>query len=478
MQRLTVHNIAGALACTVWPPASEAPLAGVSVDSRTIAPGELFAALKGPHFDGHHFIGAAAAQGAAAVLLEKERLEASKEALASAGIAAIIVPDVRAALQQLAAWRRSQFQGPVIAVTGSNGKTSTKDMVAAAISQRLKTHATLGNQNNELGLPLTILALSPEHEALIVELGMRGRGEIATLCRIARPTVGIVTNVGPVHLERLGSLDAIASAKSELVEALSESDVAVLNADDARVRVMADRTQARVWTFGLQPGADVWADEVTVHGTDSVHFRLHFQGEAQRIRLPVPGRHHVSNALAAAAAALACGCSLGEIEAGLAKLSLSSMRMQIDRLHPGVTVINDAYNASPASMRAALQTLSDSPGGRKLAVLGDMLELGNVAVAEHQAIGRECARLDLARLLTVGKLGEVIAQAARSAGLPAGRIATYATTHEAARDLRRHLEAGDVLLVKASRGLKFEEIIVALRNDAKISPWEKGGKPE
>ncbi|MGQ9779761.1 MAG: UDP-N-acetylmuramoyl-tripeptide--D-alanyl-D-alanine ligase [Bacillota bacterium] len=428
----------------------------VSIDSREVKPGDLFFALIGARHDGHEFILQAVAAGAKAFV-------ASRPVEVPAGVGAVFVPDTVAALGALARYHRRRFRLPVVAVTGSTGKTTTKEMLAAIGAVRHRVAKNEGNFNNEIGLPLTLLALSPQDELLVVEMGMRGRGQIAALAAIAEPEVGVVTNIGLTHLELLGSQEAIAEAKGELVAALPAFGTAVLNGDDARCAALAAKTAARVVRFGLGEGAEVKASEL-IEGPEGSSFILHAPGGMSfPVRLNVPGRHQVQNALAAAAAALAVGLTPEEIQAGLAGFGLSRGRGGSVLAPGGWTVIDDTYNANPASMEAALRVLAARPtSGRRVAVLGDMLELGPATEEAHREIGRQAAGAGLSLLLTFGEAARGIGLGAMEAGFPSAAVRHYEEKTALLETLRTFLRPGDVVLVKGSRGMRMEEIVAGL----------------
>ncbi|QGP92920.1 UDP-N-acetylmuramoyl-tripeptide--D-alanyl-D-alanine ligase [Neomoorella glycerini] len=434
------------------------PVMGVSTDSRSIKPGMLFIALKGERFDGHDFIGAALAGGAAAVIGEHFPTEvvAGRQPVQ----ALIQVDDTLQALQRLAAYHRQKnFTGPLIAVTGSSGKTTTKNLVAAVLSTGMKVLKTPGNFNNEIGLPLTLLSLAPEHEAAVVEMAMRGPGEIAALCAIARPTMGIITNIGTAHLERLGSVANIAAAKGELLAALPPGGVAILNGDDAWCRRLAATCPCRVIFYGIRSRVDVMARDITVLGAQGTAFTAVFPGAEMRLQIPVPGLHNVYDALAALAAGYILNLDPGTMTAGLKNWPAENLRQELRPGPGGCLVLNDAYNANPESMQAALQVLASLPG-RKVAVLGDMRELGPAAPALHREVGRFAAATGLFRLVTVGELAREIAVGAIAAGMPAGQVFSCASHREAAGHLG-DLGAGDVVLFKGSRLAGMEQVLAA-----------------
>ena len=440
------------------------------IDSRLAEPDSLFIALKGEKLDGHDFVGDAFARGAIAALVErKPSVECECLDLRAGPVSwpehriglpvCIIADSSLGALQEAAAYWRRQYDVRVVGVTGSVGKTTTKELIASVLSKGFSTLKSYGNYNNEIGLPLTLLHLGPEHERVVLEMGMYALGEIAQLASIALPVVGVVTNVGPVHLERLGTIERIAQAKAELVEALPMDGVAVLNYDDARVRAMKAKTKARVFYYGLSSEADLWADEIRSEGLGGVRFRFHYGGETIHARIPLLGRHSVHAALAAAAVGLVEGLSWGEIIAGLKDVSAQLRLVAV----PGVnesTILDDTYNASPASTIAALNLLEELPG-RHIAVLGDMLELGDYEEEGHRKVGRRA--LEVASvLITVGPRARIIGEEAISCGMPRDSVHILESNREAIRLLKGLLKPGDVVLVKGSRGMRMEEIVAAL----------------
>jgi len=410
-------------------------VAGAAIDSRVLRPGQLFVPVVAAR-DGHDFVAAALAAGAAAYLTSR----------VPQGGAAVVVEDTTAALAALGRWARDRLPGPVVGITGSVGKTSVKDMLGTVLRRRLPTAVSARSFNNELGVPLTLLGAGDDDGAAVVEMGARGLGHITWLCELARPDIGIVTNVAAAHTELLGSLDGVARAKGELVEALPESGTAVLNADDERVAAMAARTRARVVTFGIEKG-DVRAAEVHVDGELGVTFRLVSPWGEAEVRLGPRGRHQAANAAAAAAAALALDVGVDDVAAGLGEARLSPWRMELRRAPSGALVINDAYNANPASAAAALQALAETEARRRVAVLGPMLELGPESDAEHRRVG------ELARTLGVDLLVTVNAPAYGGDDVE---------TVEAVLERLGALGAGDAILVKASRAAGLERLAAML----------------
>lgn len=416
------------------------------VDSRKAGRGDVFVALKGENVDGHDYVAHAASRGAAGAIVERQ---------VDADIAQYVVPNALTALQDLARLRRaSRPKLKVVGITGSVGKTTTKELVAAVLGTRYPLLKNEGNLNSEIGLPLVLLELTTRQRRAVLEMGMWAPGEIAFLCDIAAPEVGIVTNVGPSHMERLGSLDAIADAKAELVEALPEDGVAILNADDPLVAAMADRTQANVLTFGVGQTADVRAEEIESHGLAGVNFVLVHGVERAAVYSHLPGRAMVHNALAAAAAGIVDGLSVAEVAEALSEAQVPT-RLVACRGVNGSTLIDDTYNASPASMRAALDLLGEVPG-RKIAVLGDMRELGAAETEGHRSVGRRAAEVaDI--IYAVGDLGRWIGDAAIQAGH--GDVHIMFDKSEVAEALLPRLQPGDVVLLKASRALELETLL-------------------
>lgn len=364
------------------------------------------------------------------------------------------------ALQRLGkAWRARFGQVRVIGITGSVGKTSTKELAHAVLGRRFRTLKSEGNLNNEIGLPLTLLRLRPEHERAVLEMGTYGPGEIALLADLARPSVGVVTNIGPVHLERMGSMEAITAAKMELVAALPADGVAILNLDDERVMTMAAHTQARIFTYGLVSSADLWADEIQSMGLEGIRFRLHYGRDSLNVQVPLLGRHSVHTALRAAAIGLVEGLAWDEIVSGLRGLS-SQLRLVAASGPKQSVILDDTYNSSPDSAIAALNLLADLDG-RRVAVMGDMLELGSAEEASHRLVGRRAR--DVADLLvTVGKRARVMAEAALEAGMNPERVVVVEDVDAAVPVLERLIEPNDFILVKGSRGVYLDRLVTAL----------------
>lgn len=441
------------------------------IDSRQAIPGAMFVALPGERVDGHDFVTEAFRRGAEYALVQKDfgepffvldlrsgRLPAEFDLPASEPIV-LRVDDSLKALQQIARFWRRKLDVRVIGVTGSVGKSTTKELIAEVLSQRYRTLKNLGNLNNEIGLPLTLLSLSEGHERAVLEMGFYVPGEIAFLCELALPHVGVITNIGTVHAERAGSIEEIARGKAELVQSLPPDGVAVLNYDDPLVKDMAKLTQARVLFYGLSPEADLWADEVEGLGLDGIRFRLHYRSETLHLRVPLIGRHSVQTALRATAVGLVEGLNWQEIVNGL-RSGTTQLRLMAVRTENGALILDDTYNASPDSMLAALNLLHELDG-RKIGVLGDMLELGQYEWRGHEMVGIRAAEV-VDMLITIGERGRMIAAAACRAGLPASVITELETPQQAIELLRERLQAGDVVLVKGSRGMHMEQIVSAL----------------
>jgi UDP-N-acetylmuramoyl-tripeptide--D-alanyl-D-alanine ligase len=429
----------------------------------------LFVALPGEQTDGHNFVAEAFARGAVAALVQ-QGVQADCQAidlrLPISGIQSPIslpvclrVDNTLAALQQLGGAWRAQFDLRVIGVTGSVGKSSTKELIWAVLSRKYHTYKNEGNLNSEIGLPMSLLELTKEYKRAVLEMGMYAIGEIALLCKLAKPVVGVITNIGPVHLSRLGSIETIAQAKSELVEALPEDGTAILNYDDPLVRKMAEKTRARVMYYGLDPRADLWADKIESEGLEGISFRMHYQGESMVVHVPLLGRHSVHTSLRAAAAGLAEEMDWDHILAGLQD-QRAALRLVAVPGPNDSTIIDDTYNASPASTIAALNLLDDMQG-RKIAVLGDMLELGNYEDEGHRLVG--CRAEEVADVLvTVGERGRIIAQEALSCGKRPDDVLVCATNEEAIEHLKTLILPGDYILIKGSRGMQMEQIVAAL----------------
>jgi UDP-N-acetylmuramoyl-tripeptide--D-alanyl-D-alanine ligase len=434
----------------------------VVIDSRTAGRGDLFIALPGENRDGHAFVSHAIERGAVAAVVSEGWAETARP---GAG-ALVVVQDPAIALMDLARDERSALGATVIGITGSTGKTCTKDFTAAVLGGRRRVVASRASFNNEVGLPLTILEATPSTEFLVCEMGSRGRGHIRRLCEVARPSIGIVTNVGVAHMELFGSSDALREAKAELVEALPGDGVAVLNADDDVVRAYAARTPARVVLFGMGPDAEVRAANVKVsRQTGAAEFDLETAAGTAHVRLRARGEQMVPDALAAAAVGSALGIALDDIADGLARASVAAGRMEAFETADGLRVVNDAYNANPTSMAAALRAARWMAGdARCVAVLGPMAELGPIAGREHERVGELLARIGIDALVAVGPEAGLIAVGAEREGVEPDRIVRCEDTAQAVNAVRALAGPGDVVLVKASRVARLERVAEALRD--------------
>ena len=441
-----------------------------AIDSRLVIPGALFVALKGERADGHEYVAAAFERGASVALLERDvpavgRMLDLRQPVAAEALAGLEPPvslrveSSLSALHSIARHWRNQLSVRVIGITGSVGKSTTKELTADVLETRYRTMRNPGNLNNEIGLPLSMLRLTETHERAVLEMGLYVPGEIAFLCELARPTVGVITNVGPVHLERAGSMEAIVAGKTELIASLppAPEGVAVLNSDEPLVRGMAQHTQASIVYYGLTSDADLWASEVEGQGLEGVRFVLHYRGEAVHVRVPLLGRHSVHTALRAAAVGLIEGLTWEEIVAGMQNTQ-SQLRLVAVQGPSGSLLLDDTYNAAPPSVIAALNLLAELDG-RKVAVLGDMLELGEYEERGHRMVGARTAEVADA-LVAVGERARWIADEAEKAGLH--EVVTLKDSAEAVSHLRRSIGEGDVVLVKGSRGMHMDQIIVDL----------------
>jgi UDP-N-acetylmuramoyl-tripeptide--D-alanyl-D-alanine ligase len=453
---LSASDLAGASGGTLLRRSNRA-MRGAAVDSRRVRSGEIFVALPGERTDGHAFLADAAVAGAAGLVVTRAIEPAALDRLGDVSV--VRVDDGLTALHALATTWRRRFDLPVVGITGSVAKSSTKEAIATLLATRRTVLRSEGNENNEIGLPLAVLRLGPEHDVAVLEMGMYVPGDIAVLCRIARPSIGVVTAVRPIHLSRAGSIEAIEAGKAELVEALPPDGVAVLNADDPRVAAMASRTNARSVTYGFGPDAGVRAEGIASHGLEGMAFDLLMGAERRPVSLPRLGRHAVHNALAAAAVARELGFSVDEIAAGLGEPWALPHRSAVVRLGD-VTILDDSYNAGPDSMLAALATLSELPG-RHVAVLGEMAELGDLAEDAHREIGQLAGRT-LELLVAVGAAGRTLADAALGAGLDSNALVRVPDAEAAAAALEPRLRPGDVVLVKASRSVGLERVAEAL----------------
>ncbi|MEW6060119.1 MAG: UDP-N-acetylmuramoyl-tripeptide--D-alanyl-D-alanine ligase [Actinomycetota bacterium] len=433
----------------------DAVASAVVIDSRAASSGSLFIALPGEHVDGHDFVAEALANGAVGAVVSRRNERHN----------VIEVEDTGQALLELAAdERRLMGHARVVGVTGANGKTSTKDFTAAVLASRFRTHASPQSFNTEIGLPLTLLGTPEGTEVVVAEMGARRAGDVSLLCEVARPEMVVVTNVGVAHMEMFGSWETIVEASAEPVEALGDDGVAILCADDRIVRGYAERTRARVITFGLSPDADVRAEDMSLDEGGCASFVLVAGRERERVELAIPGEHMVQNALGAAACGMAFGVTAAECSAALKAARITHWRMETFVSSNGVRVVNDAYNANPESTAAGLRAARwMARDGRMAAVLGHMAELGPIALAEHERLGELIVRMGVDRLVTVGAQAATIAHAALCEGALPDDVASYETVEEAVEDIRAWARPGDVVLVKASRVVGLERVAEALR---------------
>jgi UDP-N-acetylmuramoyl-tripeptide--D-alanyl-D-alanine ligase len=450
----------------------------VSTDSRDVRRGDLFVAFRGERFDGHQFVPAAIRRGAVGAIVEDDHrwpdqaISGNRSgADRSAAPVLLGVRDSLFAFQQLASHHRSRFTIPVVAVTGSNGKTTTKEFVASVLSERWRVLKTEGNLNNRIGVPQTLFRLTSRHQAAVIEMGVDQQGQTTRLCEIARPTIGIITNIGPDHLEFFGGMEGSAQAKAELLDQLPNDGVVVLNADDPYFDYLASRARCRVESFGFSERATVRAARVTSDGKRETSFDLFLAGKVRPItaRIKVQGAHNVSNALAAAAVGQALSFPGAVIVHGLQRFRPVAMRSQVTTIR-GVQVINDCYNANPASMAAALRLLAELGKGRRtVAVLGDMLELGPEAERLHRDVGATLVQEGIAKLVACGALGRHIAAGALAAGMPASDVIEVQDSVAAGPVVKSLLKQGDVLLAKASRGMRMEQVLEALTGARRLA---------
>jgi UDP-N-acetylmuramoyl-tripeptide--D-alanyl-D-alanine ligase len=455
------------------------------IDSRQAVPNSLFIAIPGENVDGHDFIDDAFEHGSVMALVQKDmgadlhiedrvvldlrspfKLDSLQEQIDSIPVGksvCIWVENTVSALQKIAAYWMGKLNLIVIGVTGSVGKSTTKEIVGQVLSRRFNTFRNPGNLNNEIGLPLSVLSLTPSHQCAILEMGFFVPGEIKFLCEIARPTIGVVTNVGTVHAARAGSREVIAAGKAELVESLPPAPhgTAILNYDDPWVLGMASKTKAKIFTYGMDTRADLYADQVDSMGLDGLHFVLHFEQDHLHVRIPMIGRHSVQTALRATAVGLVLGLTWQEIIDGL-QSATSQLRLVVTRSRAGAMILDDTYNASPESTLAALNLLSEL-AGKKMAVLGDMLELGPYERRGHALVGLRAAEV-VDELVTIGERGKQIGLSAQMGGLPKERIVHLETVDSATNYLTEHLDKEHVVLIKGSHGMRMDRIVTALED--------------
>jgi UDP-N-acetylmuramoyl-tripeptide--D-alanyl-D-alanine ligase len=480
---LTLAIVIEALTNTQLPednPAASRFISEATIDSRAAIHNAMFVALPGERVDGHNYISDAFDNGATLALAQREidasfhtiDLRDNPEAISHQELVetplCLLVDDSLHALQTIARYWRRTLGLRVIGITGSVGKTTTKELITHILNPHFKTLKNPGNYNNEIGLPLTLLSLDESHQRAVLEMGFYVPGEIAFLCDLAAPDIGVITNIGMVHAERAGSQETIAVGKSELIQALPPSPrgTAILNYDDLLVRDMANLTNAEVIFYGLDPEADLWADQIDSRGLEGIRFRLNYRDDSLLLpRVPLIGHHSVHTALRAAAVGLAEGLTLNQVGNALSRQGYNQLRLVAIHLENGATILDDTYNASPASTQAALNLLKEvevtAPQGRKIAVLGDMLELGPYEKPGHEMIGYRAAEV-CDELIAVGERSKMIAFAASQAGLSSETISWFENSTQAADHLESRLRDGDIVLVKGSRGLNLDKIISTL----------------
>jgi UDP-N-acetylmuramoyl-tripeptide--D-alanyl-D-alanine ligase len=466
---LTLSDVIEALTAT-RPETPTPVVTEAAIDSRQVIPGGLFVAIPGEKVDGHDYVDEAFKRGASFALIQHDvmgdypslDLRSGLDAAALAALTppfCLLVVDTLAALQQTARFWRSRLEVRVIGITGSVGKSTTKELVAQVLSQRYRTLRNTGNLNNEIGLPLTLLRLGEGYQRAVLEMGFYVPGEITFLCELSRPSVGIVTWVGTVHAERAGSQEIIARGKGELVEALPDDGVAILNYDNPFTRSMAARSRARVFYYGLDSTAHLWADQIESFGLEGIRFRMHYDREVLHVHAPLIGRHSVHNALASVAAGLAENLTWDEILNGLTT-AYTQLRLVAVRSSSGALLLDDTYNASPESMLAALNLLEEMEG-RKIAVLGEMLELGQYERQGHELVGLRAAEV-ADELVTLGPRAHVIADAARKGGLRENHIHEFDSLAQVTAWLEANLASTDTALLKGSHGLRMDRIVSEL----------------
>ena len=455
---------------TMLTPSSSKPIHRVCTDSRTIRPGDLFIALDGPQFDGHRFVKDALKGGAIGAIIKRSAWRKGWSAIRPISQSHSHLPpffigvnEPLTAYQDLAAFHRSQFPIPVVAITGSNGKTTTKEMVSHTLARRWRVLKTQGNFNNKIGVAHTLFGLNKRHEAAVIEMGVDQEGQTTRLCEMAKPTMGVITNVGPDHLEFFGTIESSARAKAELLGSLPDDGVVILNADDDFFDRFSKQATCSVLSYGFSSKSDVRASDVEFDKVGT-RFRLSLphRKRAKKIQLRLAGHHNVSNALAGAAAGYALGLSSDEVATGLAKVRPAPMRSQIRRWK-GMTFLYDCYNANPASMNAAVTMLADlGREKRTIAVLGEMRELGSEEDRLHEEVGSFVAKQGISHFIACGKFGRNFAHGARVAGMSPSKISLAKNVSDAARTLKGLVSRGDVILLKASRGVRIERVLESL----------------
>ncbi|HYE82690.1 MAG TPA: UDP-N-acetylmuramoyl-tripeptide--D-alanyl-D-alanine ligase [Clostridia bacterium] len=455
MEALSIGEIVSASKGRLMNPIQDLTVTEVSIDSRRIKPGDMFIALQGESFDGHDFISKAVENGAALVVTHKP--------LNECGIPYILVEDTLKALQDIARYYRSRFRIPFVAITGSSGKTTSKDMIASVLSQRYRVLKTEGNMNNAIGLPLTLLKLQYNHEIAVLEMGMNSPGEIELLSDIVRQDISVISNVGTAHIEKLGSRKNILKAKLEILAYFNSDSTAVINGDNDMLASLHSEDYLIV-RYGLEDGNDIRAYEIEEKGEEGIFFKVDLDGKQESFKVLLPGIHNVYNALSAIAIARLFSVEAEDIRKGLQSFKPSKMRMDIINTGNGIKIINDAYNANPESMRAAMNVLQSlSSGSRSVCIFADMLELGDTSEKEHYGIGEYAAASGVDVIVASGNFSGAVIRGAEASGMDSKNVYAFPTKEEAAFQLEKILKPGDIVLVKGSRSMKMEYIVDFLR---------------
>ena len=464
---LTIEDVLKATGGRLVSTGGEPSISGVSIDSRTIKKGDLFICLRGENFDGHNFIKEALRKGASGVVIQEGC--SFTDSLTGTEFTGpfIAAGDTLYALQELARYHREKFSIPLIGITGSNGKTTTKEMLWHILSHKYSVLKNEGNMNNHIGVPLTLFRLTPSHHMAVIEMGISAKRELTRLCQIAGPTTAVITNIGPTHLEKLGRIENVAEAKGEIINFITADGVCILNRDDTYFDVFKSMAQGRVISFGMSSYANVYTEfaDIALPGKtmEMMTFRLTCPLGQVNISMRAIGLHNLYNALCAAAAAFAAGADLEEIQQGLEKFAPVKMRSVIENVG-GIYILNDAYNANPASMVAAIDMLKSlKEGKQKFVVQGDMLELGENAATAHRDLGIYIAGAGIDGLISVGEFAEYVAEGATGAGMSEDRVIACSDNVQTLEKIKQWLHKGDLLLVKGSRGMKMERIIEGLK---------------
>lgn len=462
MTRMTVKEVASGIRGTLVSGSPAVVVSGISIDSRTLNPGDLFFAIRGPHTDGHSYVSSALAKGACGAVVELD-FEAPEGSLRDQIL--LSVADTHQALKDLGTEVRRRWRGSLVAITGSVGKTTTKEFAAQVLQTEYSVYRSPGNYNNLFGLPLSLFGLNEDDHIGIFEMGMSARGEIAEMCRIARPDIGVLTNIAPVHLEFFNSVEEIAQAKGELAESLGSSGTFIYNADDALVRRIAARFAGHKISFGLSPDAEIRAEEIEIVGVEETRFRLSCHGVSRKAVMPLAGLHYVMNVLPALALGHYYRIPLEQSVESLKDLRHAPMRGQVLRFKEGFVVIDDSYNSNPRALAQVLENLSlRQSGGRRILVAGEMLELGKESPSLHYQAGSMAAKFGIDLVVAVRGDAQELARGAIAGGIPESRVHFFTDVDQAAGFVEQTVRKGDDLLVKGSRGVHLEKIVQALRN--------------